>query len=100
MDYPELSFETPDTVTFPALTLAYEAMKAGGNMPCILCAANDMAVEAFLGGQIAFRDIPDTIETALSGIDHIHNPSLEDIYQTDIQTRQFVHSFLKKQSSI
>jgi 1-deoxy-D-xylulose-5-phosphate reductoisomerase len=64
-DYPTLNFEKPDMETFRNLTLAYDALKKGGNVPCILNAANEIAVDAFLNDKIGFLQIPDLIERIL-----------------------------------
>lgn len=87
MKYPALTFEKPDTDTFPCLELAYEALKKGGNMPCVLNAANEVAVAAFLGGQIGFNDIPSLIEEAMSKADFIQQPSMNDYIASDNEVR-------------
>lgn len=86
--YPCLSFEEPDTETFPNLTLAYQALAMGGNAPCILNAANEVAVNDFLAEKISFLQITDYIETCLQTVDFIANPTLEDLIETDRLTRQ------------
>jgi len=86
-DYPSLDFEQPDMKTFRNLALAYEALKRGGNTPCILNAANEIAVEAFLKEEINFLRIPEVIETCLSRVSFIAKPGLEDYYNTDRETR-------------
>ena len=95
IDYPALTFELPDTEKFRCINLAYEAMKLGGNMPCILNAANEIAVDAFLNEKIAFIDIPVYIEKAMDKIQHKNEPSLDDLVNTDKETRSFVNSLLK-----
>lgn len=87
LDYPSLTFEKPDTETFRNLALAYESMKKGGNAPCVLNAANEVAVDLFLKDEIRFLDIPDLIENSLAKIPYICNPSLEDYISTDKETR-------------
>ncbi len=86
-DYPELTFEKPDFKTFKNLNLAYLAMERGGNAPCILNAANEVAVEAFLKDKIAFLKMPDLIGSCLEKINFVANPSVEDYVETDLQTR-------------
>jgi 1-deoxy-D-xylulose-5-phosphate reductoisomerase len=93
--YPQLTFEQPDTKAFPCLELAYEALRQGGNMPCVLNAANEVAVSAFLQDQINFLDIPALIETCMQRIDYIANPAPEDYFATDQQTRQYAKEALK-----
>jgi 1-deoxy-D-xylulose-5-phosphate reductoisomerase len=87
LDYPELTFEQPDTDTFRNLSLAYQALDKGGNMPCILNAANEVAVAAFMKDMTGFLQMSDTIEHCMEKIDYIQNPSLEDLCQTDKLTR-------------
>jgi 1-deoxy-D-xylulose-5-phosphate reductoisomerase len=83
-----LTFEKPDTKTFRNLALAYEALKNGGNMPCIVNAANEIAVEAFLNDRISFVKISDIIEQSMSRVDFIAKPIYEDYVFTDEQARQ------------
>jgi len=87
LDYPTLEFETPNTKIFRNLALAYEALEKGGNMPCILNAANEVAVEAFLTGEIGFLQMFDIIEKAMQKVAHIQNPGLDDLIQTNDETR-------------
>ena len=78
-----LDFYEPDYDKFPCLRLAFEAMKLGGNIPCALNAANEVAVEMFLNDKIGFCDIPKMIEHTIFNTEIIKNPSIEDIYETD-----------------
>ena len=87
MDYPSLTFEQPDMETFGNLALAFEAMKQGGNMPCILNAANEVAVAAFLKDEIKFLDIQRMIEGAMERATFIQQPTLEQYLETDRDTR-------------
>lgn len=89
LDYPNLTFETPDLNTFRNLGLAYEAMKIGGNMPCILNAANEIAVREFLKDKIRFTEISDVIENCMAKVPYIVAPSYEDYVNTDTETRIF-----------
>jgi len=82
-----LTFKKPDVVTFRNLALAYEVLEKGGNMPCILNAANEVAVDAFLKRKIRFMDISNIIEQCLSNLTYIQNPVLEDLLETDKETR-------------
>lgn len=95
-DYPQLTFEKPDTDVFQNLNLAYQAMHQGGNMPCILNAANEVVVQAFLNDRIAFNKIPDSIEHAMANISFIKNPVIEDLYETDKLTREYTRDLLEK----
>ncbi len=87
-DYPTLEFETPNTKIFRNLALAFEAMNAGGNMPCIVNAANEVVVDAFLKQKIKFLQMPEIIEKAMKRVDFIKNPGLEDLIATNIETRR------------
>lgn len=87
MDYPELTFEQPDLETFRNLALAYQALEKGGNLPCVLNAANEIAVDSFLKDQIGFLEISDVIEESMGSIDFLENPTLDDFIRTDIKTR-------------
>ena len=87
IDYPNLTFEKPDLETFRSLQLSYSAMEKGGNMPCILNAANEIAVAAFLQDKISFLNMPDLIANCMEKITFAKNPSYEDFLETDKQTR-------------
>jgi len=89
LDYPTLDFESPNTKIFRNLALSFEAMETGGNMPCVLNAANEIVVDAFLRNKISFLHMPDIIEKAMQKIDYIKSPSLEDLIQTNAETRSF-----------
>lgn len=82
-----LTFEKPDIKTFRNLGLAYEALKNGGNMPCIVNAANEIAVEAFLNERISFTKISDIIEQSMNAVGFIAKPGYEDYVITDRLTR-------------
>jgi len=86
-NYPALTFEKPDTETFRNLALAFEAMSKGGNMPCVLNAANEVAVAAFLKDQIGFLEMSQLVERCLDKVDYIANPKYEDYVHTDSETR-------------
>ena len=86
-DYPNLTFEKPDLKTFKNLELSYLAMQKGGNMPCILNAANEIAVEAFLNDKIGFLNMSDLIANCMEKITFVANPNLEDYVATNEATR-------------
>ena len=88
MDYPELTFEEPDSSTFRNLDLAYMAMEKDGNMPCILNAANEIAVAAFLKDKTGFFEMSEKIEQCMHKIDFIEDPSFDDLCLTDHETRK------------
>lgn len=85
--YPALTFEKPDTETFRNLALAFEALNRGGNMPCVLNAANEIAVQEFLMDKIGFLQMSDVVEQCLSKMDYIASPVFEDYVNTDKETR-------------
>lgn len=87
MAYPTLSFEKPDLETFRNLGFAYEALQKGGNLACIVNAANEIAVEAFLKDKIGFLEMSDLIEKCMQQVSYVAKPSLEDYLQTDVETR-------------
>ncbi len=86
-NHPELTFEKPDIKVFRTLSLAYESIRKGGNMPCILNAANEVAVEAFLKDKLEFLKIPIIIEGVMNKVEFIPDPSLEDYSQSDKKAR-------------
>lgn len=89
-----LTFEHPDTERFRNLALAYEAMRRGGNMPCILNAANEVVNRAFLEDRVGFLQMSDLMEQAMSRMSYIAEPTLEDYLQTDAETRALVSGWL------
>jgi 1-deoxy-D-xylulose-5-phosphate reductoisomerase len=90
-----LTFDEPDVKTFRNLTLATEALRIGGNVPCVLNAANEIAVYAFLKNRIGFLDMTDLIERTLEKIEFIAHPSLDDYYETDGAARDFAASTIQ-----
>lgn len=88
LDYPTLSFEQPDKKTFRNLQLAFDALEKGGNMPCILNAANEVAVDAFLHDKIGFLEMSDVIENCLNSVFFIKTPNLAQYQETDTETRR------------
>ncbi|MFH0866733.1 MAG: 1-deoxy-D-xylulose-5-phosphate reductoisomerase, partial [Bacteroidota bacterium] len=93
-DYPQLTFEKPDIKNFRSLHLAYEALKKGGNTPCIMNAANEIVVKAFLDKKISFLKIPEVIESCMGKIPFIGKPTLDDYFNTDSETRVFAASII------
>jgi 1-deoxy-D-xylulose-5-phosphate reductoisomerase len=89
MDYPALTFEQADVKTFRNLGLAFNALDQGGNMACILNAANEIAVEAFLKDKIGFLAMSDVLEKCMEKITFIANPNYEEYVNTDKETRIF-----------
>ena len=94
-NYPQLTFEYANTKIFRNLALSYEALKNGGNMPCILNAANEIAVGAFLKGKVKFLEMPEIIEKCMHSVAFIEKPTYNDFVHTDKETRikakEFTH---------
>jgi 1-deoxy-D-xylulose-5-phosphate reductoisomerase len=96
-----LTFEVPDVKIFRNLAFAFSALEKGGNMPCILNAANEIAVESFLNNQLDFTKIPDVVEQCMDSIPFTNNPTLENYFETNISTRakakEIIENNVKKQ---
>ncbi len=88
MDYPSLTFEAPDKQTFRNLQLAFDALEQGGNAPCILNAANEVAVQAFLEDKIGFLEMSDVIADCLAKVAFVKKPTLVEYEETDQSTRE------------
>jgi len=96
LNYPTLTFEQADTKTFRNLGLAYIALDKGGNMACILNAANEVAVDAFLNDKIGFLEMSDLLENCMEKITYIANPNYEEYVNTDKETRIFATKLVNK----
>jgi 1-deoxy-D-xylulose-5-phosphate reductoisomerase len=96
LNYPQLTFEKPDYETFGNLQMAFDAMKTGGNMPAILNAANEIAVEAFLKDEISFLGITDLISYCMEKASFVKTPTLEDYIQSDSETRILAKQMIKR----
>ncbi|MCY1532547.1 1-deoxy-D-xylulose 5-phosphate reductoisomerase [compost metagenome] len=96
LNYPELTFAAADHENFRNLELAFRAMDKGGNMPCILNAANEVAVAAYLNEQIGFLQMSDVIEQCMEEIDFISIPSLQNYLESDKYTRIFAAQIVTK----
>lgn len=90
-----LSFEEPDTRTFRNLALATEALRRGGNLPCVLNAANEIAVYAFLRNRIGFLDMTDLVERTMQEMPFIEHPTLQEYFDSDGEARNFAASLIK-----
>ena len=88
MDYPELTFEQPDTKTFRNLALAFDALRTGGNAPAVLNAANEIAVARFLRDELTFLDLPRVVEHAIERVTLVSKPSLDDLVASDAEARR------------
>lgn len=96
LDYPSLTFEKADIKVFRNLNLAYEAMKKGGNMPCILNAANEIAVDSFLNKNIGFVEMSDIIEKTMEKSTFIASPTLDDYFQSNSEARELANQIIMK----
>lgn len=94
-DYRNLTFEEPDLQKFPMLGLAYKASRAGGNMPCVLNAANEIAVAAFLHDKIGYNDIADTVVKTMQWAPYVAKPTYEDYVNTNIEARRYAETLIK-----
>ena len=90
----ELTFEAPDTDRFRNLALAYEALHQGGNMPCIVNAANEVAVAAFLADRLSFLGMSEVIEQTMQRVAFVATPSYEDYVATDAEARRMAEELL------
>jgi 1-deoxy-D-xylulose-5-phosphate reductoisomerase len=95
-DFPKLSFEAPDYKTFLNLAMAKAAMFKGGNVPCVLNAANELVVHAFLQNKVGFLEMSEMIEKTLECVPFIEHPTLDDYERTDKEAREYAAEFLKK----
>jgi 1-deoxy-D-xylulose-5-phosphate reductoisomerase len=93
-DYPELTFEKPDNERFRNLKLAYHAMEKAGNMPCILNASNEIAVDAFLKGKIGFLQMTEVIEKTMNAVAHMEQPDYNCYIETDQEARKTALQFI------
>ena len=95
-DYPSLTFQAPDTGLFRNLLLSYRALETGGNMPCILNAANEVVVNAFLEGKLSFLEMPAIIEKTMERTSFIKDPGLEDYTNSDRNARKIAETHVFK----
>ena len=97
LEYPALTFEKPDTKTFRNLALAYEAMNKGGNMACIMNAANEVAVNSFLKDKITFMQITNVVERCMEKSEFVLNPNYEEYVESNKQARQIAEEIIAKE---
>ena len=95
-DFSKLSFEQPDYKTFRNLAIAREALNKGGNAPCVMNAANEVVVHAFLHNKVGFLEMSDMIEKTMERVSFMEHPKLEDYLQSDEDARMYTVEFLKK----
>jgi 1-deoxy-D-xylulose-5-phosphate reductoisomerase len=93
--YNNLTFEEPDLRTFRNLALAQEALQTGGNLPCVLNAANEIAVYAFLRNRIGFLEMTDIIESVMHKVSFIEKPTLQQYYESDGEARSYAADMIK-----
>ena len=91
-----LSFSAPDTERFPALGLAYEALRRGGNLACTMNAANEIAVAAYLREEISFYGISDIVAETMDGVEFVASPSLDDIFATNEAAKEYASALIEK----
>lgn len=95
IDYPKLTFETPDTKNFRNLAISFAVLREGGNRPCVMNAANEIAVEAFLNQRIRFTDIPVIIEQTLEKTLYTDKPELDDLIASDREARYIAEQIIR-----
>jgi len=95
-EYPILNFEQPDTKTFRNLALAFQSLETGGNAPCVLNAANEVAVDAFLNDRISFLGIPEVISECLDKASIVKDPGYADYVASDAETRKLAVEIINK----
>ena len=91
-----LSFSAPDTDRFPALGLAYEALRRGGNLACTMNAANEIAVAAYLREEISFYGISELVAETMDGVEFVASPSLDDIFATNEAAKEYASALIEK----
>lgn len=95
-DFPKLTFEAPDYKTFRNLAIAKDALVKGGNAPCVMNAANEMVVNAFLQNKVGFLEMSDMIEKTMEQVAFIEHPTLQDYQDSDAEARTYALEFIKK----
>jgi len=95
-DFPKLTFEAPDYKTFRNLAIAKDVLFKGGNAPCVMNAANEMVVNAFLQNKVGFLEMSEMIEKTLEQVPFIAHPTLDDYRQSDEEARTYAAEFIKK----
>lgn len=94
-DYATLTFEKPDVVRFPLLQCAFDAIGKGGNAPCVMNAANEVAVAAFLHNRIGFCQIAETVSQVMQKVDFIQSPTYDDYVATNIEARNYATQYIE-----
>jgi 1-deoxy-D-xylulose-5-phosphate reductoisomerase len=94
-DYNKFTFEAPDLKTFRNLALAMDAMEKGGNIPCVMNAANEVVVQSFLNNRVSFIEMSDIIENVMGKVAFVGNASLDDYRQSDKEARAIASELVK-----
>ncbi len=94
IEYPNLTFEQPDLQSFKNLAIAYDAMRKGGNMPCIVNAANEVVVQGFLEKKVGFVQMSNVIEKTMERTSYISKPTFDDYLETDLEARKIAQSLI------
>ena len=95
LNYPQLTFEQPNRDVFRNLNIAFESMRRGGNVACVMNGANEVAVAEFLKGNISFLAMPDIIEETISKCSILSNPSFDDYFESDKEARRVAYEIIK-----
>lgn len=95
-NYPNLNFEQADSKLFRNLAISYQALEKGGNVPCVMNAANEIAVDAFLNGRLGFLEMSDVIEETISAVEFIASPGLDDLTGSDSKARRIATEMIGK----
>ena len=96
LNYPQLTFEQPDRSTFRNLQFAFNALDMGGNMPCVINAANEVVVAEFLNDRLGFLEMSEVIERCMNEVSYIRHPVLQDFFDTDEETRIIAKQLVTK----
>ncbi len=96
LDYPQFTFEAPNTDIFKNLSIAYEVLRRGGNQACVMNAANEVVVEAFLKDRLKFLEMPEIIEQVLQKASFIKNATIEDYIASDTEARRIASELIGK----
>ncbi len=97
-NYPSLTFEKPDMETFRNLALAFKALQRGGNMPCVLNAANEIAVAEFLKDNVGFLEMSDVVAACMDKVQFVAKPNLDDYIETDKEARRLATAIINKRN--
>ena len=94
-DFANLTFESPDYDKFPLLGMAFDAIRRGGNIPCALNAANEIAVAAFLAEKIGFMEMPELVAETIARCPYVPSASYDDLVSTNAEMRRVAEELIK-----